>query len=130
MIFHTIYYLTETQSHKSTRKKKTQTKYLKFSISPKAKEINFKILNGVYPSSEILRQRFEIGTNKRVFCDDIETTNHLFFKCMYSEAFWLDLHNWFNPRIFQRGMNFSCIVILKQTRLLSICRTTKPYCPG
>lgn len=71
-----------------------RTKYLKFPINPKAKEIHFKILNGVYPSGELLRQRFGFETNKCEFCDDIETSDHLFFQYMFSEALWTDMHDW------------------------------------
>nr|XP_023666313.1 uncharacterized protein LOC111843186 [Paramormyrops kingsleyae] len=71
-----------------------RTKYLNFPLSPKIKEIHFKILNGIYPSNECLRLRFGFDTNKCIFCDDIETTDHLFFHCMYVEALWLDIHDW------------------------------------
>ncbi|KAF7650888.1 hypothetical protein LDENG_00119260 [Lucifuga dentata] len=56
-----------------------RTKYLKFPITPKAKELHFKTLNGVYPSSDFLRQRFGFETNNCIFCDECETTDHLFF---------------------------------------------------
>lgn len=82
------------------------TKYFKFSILPKAKEIHFKILNAVYPSSDLVWQRFGIETNNCVICDDNETTDHLVFHCMYSEALWLDIHDWLYPKVFHL-MNFS-----------------------
>ena len=56
-----------------------RTKYIKFPLSPQIKEIHFKILNGIYPSSEYLRLRFGFDSNQCIFCDDIETTDHLFF---------------------------------------------------
>ena len=40
--------------------KKIWTKYLKLPLSPKTKEIHFKILNEIYPSNEILRKIFNI----------------------------------------------------------------------
>uniref|UniRef100_A0A1A8L6V8 Reverse transcriptase domain-containing protein n=1 Tax=Nothobranchius pienaari TaxID=704102 RepID=A0A1A8L6V8_9TELE len=71
-----------------------RSKYLKFPITPKAKEIHYRVLNDVYPSGEFLRQRCGFETNKCVFCDDIETSVHLFFQCIYSEALWTDIHDW------------------------------------
>lgn len=47
----------------------SQTKYLKSPQVPKQKKSIFNILNGVYPSSELLQQRFGIETNDCVFCD-------------------------------------------------------------
>ena len=76
-----------------------RSKYLKFPINPKAKEVHFKILNGVYPSGELLRQRIGIESNNCVFCDDIETSDHLFFQCMFSEALWIDVHDWLHTKI-------------------------------
>lgn len=46
------------QKFSETEVKKIRTKYLKFTISPKTKEIHFKILNEIYPSSQMLRKRF------------------------------------------------------------------------
>ncbi len=34
-------------------------KYLKWPISPKAKELQFKIINGYYPAAETLKKRFK-----------------------------------------------------------------------
>lgn len=58
-----------------------RTKYITFPLSPKIKEIHFKVLNGIDPSSEYLRLRCGFDSNKCIFCDDIETTDHLFFHC-------------------------------------------------
>jgi len=52
-----------------------RTEYLKFPLPPKVKDVHFKILNGIYPSSEYLRLRFGFDSNKCLFCDDIETTS-------------------------------------------------------
>ncbi len=40
------------------KKKKKRSRYLSLPISPKAKEIHFKILNDIYPCHEFLRKRF------------------------------------------------------------------------
>ena len=76
-----------------------RSKYLNFPITPKIKEMHFKILNGVYPSNEFLRQRFGFETNKCTFCEDIETTDHLFFQCVFTEALWTDIHDWLHTKI-------------------------------
>uniref|UniRef100_A0A1A8EWE2 Reverse transcriptase domain-containing protein n=1 Tax=Nothobranchius korthausae TaxID=1143690 RepID=A0A1A8EWE2_9TELE len=76
-----------------------RSKYLKFPITPKAKEVHFRVLNDVYPSGEFLRQRCGFDTNKCAFCDDIETSVHLFFQCIYSEALWNDIHDWLYTKI-------------------------------
>lgn len=82
------------------QKKRLRTNYLKLPISPKAKEVHFKILSGVYPSREFLRHRFAIENNSCSFCDgDIESTEHLFFECMYCKALWEDVHYWLFPKI-------------------------------
>ena len=64
--------------------KKIRTRYVSYPISPKTKEVHFKILSNVYPSSELLRKRFGIDHNNCIFCDnDIETTEPLFIDCSY-----------------------------------------------
>ncbi len=70
-----------------------RTKYIQFPLYPKIKEIHFKNLNGIFPSSEFLRLRFGFDCYKCIFCDDIETTDHLFFHCMYVDALWSDIHD-------------------------------------
>lgn len=35
-----------------------RSKFFKFPVAPKAKEVHFKVLNGIYPSAEFLRRRF------------------------------------------------------------------------
>jgi len=41
-----------------------------------------------------------------VFCDDVETTEHLFFQCMFSEALWLHTNIWLYPKVLHLE-NFS-----------------------
>lgn len=82
------------------RLKNIRTEYLKFPVSPKTKEIHFKILNEIYPSGELLRVQFNIEQNNCIFCDsEIETTEHLFYQCMYTNTFWEDFVDWLSTKI-------------------------------
>ena len=77
------------------------TTHLTFPLSPKVKEVHFKILSNIFPSRDLLRQRFSLDNNNCTFCDnDIETTDHLFFYCVYSGTFQEDLQDWISTRIF------------------------------
>lgn len=63
-----------------------------FPVTPKAKETHFRIFNGIYPPSELLRHRFNFEQNVCIFCKvDIETTDHFSFSCVYSGIFWENL---------------------------------------
>uniref|UniRef100_A0A3B3IJR3 Reverse transcriptase domain-containing protein n=1 Tax=Oryzias latipes TaxID=8090 RepID=A0A3B3IJR3_ORYLA len=89
-----------TQYFNNSKKKQIRTKYLKLPIPPKAKEVHFKTFSGIYPSKELLRKRFGIPENCCSFCHvEIETTEHLFFECFYSDVFWNSLHYWLFPKI-------------------------------
>ncbi len=46
-----------------------KTKYLTLPIPPKAKKTHFRIMNDIYPSNDLVRQRFNIYKNNCVFCD-------------------------------------------------------------
>ena len=77
-----------------------KSKFFKFPIAPKAKEVHFKILNKVYPSSEFLRNRFNLDHNNCLFCEEnIETTDHLFYECKFVDVFWNDLYDWLFPKV-------------------------------
>ena len=79
---------------------KLRTKYLKFPIAPKVKEVHFKILNGIYPSGEFLNHRFGLDIRNCPFCDEhVESTEHLFYDCKYATAFWEDFHYWLYPKV-------------------------------
>ncbi|MEQ2313203.1 hypothetical protein AMECASPLE_039232 [Ameca splendens] len=78
---------------------KLRTKYLKYPIAPKAKEIHFKTLNGIYPSSDFIKKRFGNETINCAFCDAVETTEHLFVQCIYVEALCADVFDWLFPKI-------------------------------
>lgn len=80
--------------------KKWRTNYITYLVSPKTREVHFKILNNIYPSNELLRLRFNVNHNNCCFCDnEIETTDHLFFHCVYSATFWEDLQDWLSTKI-------------------------------
>uniref|UniRef100_A0A669EBX3 Reverse transcriptase domain-containing protein n=1 Tax=Oreochromis niloticus TaxID=8128 RepID=A0A669EBX3_ORENI len=82
------------------QKKEIRKNYLKLPIPPKAKEVHYKILSGVYPSKEFLRRRFAIDDNCCSFCNgDIESTEHLFYDCIFCKALWNDVHYWLFPKI-------------------------------
>ena len=71
--------------------KKIRTRYVSYPISPKTKEVHFKILSNIYLSGELLRKRFGIDHNNCTFSNnDIETTEHLFVDCIYAATFWAD----------------------------------------
>uniref|UniRef100_A0A9J8APK5 Reverse transcriptase domain-containing protein n=1 Tax=Cyprinus carpio carpio TaxID=630221 RepID=A0A9J8APK5_CYPCA len=48
--------------------KKIRKNYISFPLPPKVKEVNFKILNEIYPTNEFLRLRFNFDLNNCVFC--------------------------------------------------------------
>lgn len=74
--------------------KEIRISYLSFPIFPKVKELQFKIMNDIYPSKEFLRSIFNIEENSCQFCEsDIETTEHIFFNCIHSKLFWSHLEN-------------------------------------
>ncbi len=78
----------------SNELKEIRISYLSFPIFPKAKELQFKIMNDIYPSKEFLKSKFDIEENSCQFCEsDIETTEHIFFNCIHSKLFWSHLNN-------------------------------------
>ena len=81
--------------------------YLKEPVCPKMKEIHFKSLKGIYPSSDLLHKRFKLELTRCVFCDEaFESTDHLFFSCVYSNTFWSDITDWLESKI-QNITNFT-----------------------
>lgn len=82
------------------KKKRSEKNYLKLPVPPKAKEVHYKILSGVYPSKEFLRRRFAIDDNCCSFCNGvIESTEHLFYDCIFCKALWIVVHYWLLPKI-------------------------------
>jgi len=70
-------------------------KYLKWPIAPKLKEMQFKIINKVYPAAEMLKKRFNFEVDPCVFCSsEPETIEHLFYSCTITKEFWRDVHSW------------------------------------
>ncbi len=72
----------------------------KFFISNKVKEVSFKILHRIYPVKELF-ERFKLDMeNSCDFCGVVkESVTHLFFQCIYSRLFWVDVSN-FISRMF------------------------------
>ncbi len=71
-----------------------------FFISNKVKEVSFKILHRIYPVKELF-ERFKLDMeNSCDFCGVVkESVTHLFFQCIYSKLFWVDVSN-FISRMF------------------------------
>lgn len=75
-------------------------KYLKWPIPPKAKEVQYKIINSYYPTAETLKKRFGFEVEACVFClEEPETIEHLFYACRVTSQFWQNLHNWLSTTI-------------------------------
>ncbi len=53
-------------------------RYISFPLPPEMKEVNFKMLFEIYPTSDFLRLRFNLDVTSCVFCDR-ESLDHLFF---------------------------------------------------
>ncbi len=61
-----------------------RTRFLSFPLLPKAKEVQFKIINDIYPCNDFLRHRF--NCNESTFCEtDMESLEHLFYLCKFSK---------------------------------------------
>lgn len=89
-------------------KKKIRKNYISFPLPPKAKEINFKILNEIYPTNEYLRLRFNFDMNNCVFCEEeIESLEHLFFYCESVKSFWSELQSWLQSKEIELSLTVS-----------------------
>ena len=83
------------KDYDSVKVKKLRTEYLKYPILPKSKEIHFKVINNIYPSSEFLRLRFNFDRNECIFCkNEVETTCHIFYECNCVRNFWSQIQLW------------------------------------
>uniref|UniRef100_A0A8C6WYS4 Reverse transcriptase domain-containing protein n=1 Tax=Neogobius melanostomus TaxID=47308 RepID=A0A8C6WYS4_9GOBI len=79
-----------------------RTKYLSFPIPFKMKEIQFKILNKIYPTNEFIKHRFKIETGKCIFCNtENEDLDHLFYSCNVIQSFWQDFQRWLQSKGIQ-----------------------------
>ena len=78
---------------------KLRTKFFKYPVPPKTKEIHYKIMNDFYPSSEFLESRFGFESNECIFCKgDMETSEHLFVSCSHTHSFWKQFIDWLNRK--------------------------------
>jgi len=90
-----------------------RTRFLTFPLFPKVKEVQFKIINDIYPCNAFLRHRFNMDCNECTFCEaDIESLEHLFFLCKFSKKFWDDLYNWLRLKYEIPDFNFKTIKYL------------------
>lgn len=66
----------------------------RFCIGNKVKEVFFKIMHNIYPAKKTLG-RFKINMSFLcVFCGrETKTIQHLFYKCMYTKIFWMDIQH-------------------------------------
>ncbi len=94
-----------------------RTRFLSFPLLPKAKEVQFKIINDIYPCNEFLRHRFNLDCNECTFCEtDIESLEHLFYFCKFSKTLWNDLYAWLSLKYVIPDFDF------KTVKYLSFCR--------
>jgi len=57
-------------------------RYISLPLPPEVKEVNFKILNEIYPTNKLWRLRFNLDVKNCVFCEnETESLEHLFFHC-------------------------------------------------
>lgn len=71
-----------------------RTKYLKFPVPPKCKEIHFKTINNICPSNEFINKRFKSAVDNCYICKtNVETMEHLFFECEIIQDIWKSLHD-------------------------------------
>lgn len=93
--FHPVRPIRNTTSFTESQLVSLRTKYLKFPIPPKAKEVHFKTINNIYPSKELLHHRFNIDLELCVFCKkEIDATVHIFSDCLGTQSFWVAVKNW------------------------------------
>lgn len=94
---------------------KISNKYIKFMrwpIPPKVKEMQFKIINGYYPTAAMLRKRFGFEVEPCAFCSqEDETLEHLFFSCSVTKYFWHCVTNWLKLKMDKiRQLNLEQII--------------------
>lgn len=80
--------------------KHIRKEYISFLVAPKAKEVQFKILNQIFPSNEFLRLTFNFDVNNCGFSGvDVKNLNHTFFHCHAVHSFCNNFRNWFQSKI-------------------------------
>lgn len=78
--------------------------FMKWPIPPKIKEMQFKIINGYYPSAATLQKRFGFEVEPCGFClKEEETIEHLFFSCRVSKDFWNLVIDWLKIKMENIG---------------------------
>ena len=85
-----------------------RTKFLKFQIPPKYKEVHFRTINNIYPSNEFIRKRFKFEVENCHICNtNVETTEHVFYECETVQNLWSSLHNLLSSKLINVDP-FSC----------------------
>ena len=70
------------------------TRYFKFPILPKWKEVHFKTRNNIYPSNEFIKRRFKSNAENCSICEtSLETTERLFYECETVQNLWKSLQD-------------------------------------
>ncbi len=72
-------------------------RYISFPLPPEMKEVNFKMLFEIYPTSDFLRLRFNLDVNNCVFVKK-KSLDHLFFECAFVLSFWTNMQCWLQSR--------------------------------
>ncbi len=92
-------------------------RFISFPLLPKAKEVKLKIINDIYPCTEFLGHRFNLDCNECTFCEaDIESLEHLFYLCKFSEELWDEFYAWLSLKYVIPDFDF------KTVKYLSFCR--------
>ncbi len=77
------------------------------------KKFSGKIINDIYPCNEFLGHRFNLDCNECTFCEaDIESLEHLFNLCKFSEELWDDLYAWLSLKYEIPGFDFKTVKYL------------------
>ncbi|KAI7791725.1 hypothetical protein IRJ41_005592 [Triplophysa rosa] len=73
----------------------------KFFVNNKVKEVSYKIMHRIYPVKHVL-ERFKLNIDYSCeFCNkEKEKIFHLFFHCIYTKIFWVDVENFITRILF------------------------------
>lgn len=74
----------------------------KFCLNNKIKEVSFRIIHRIYPAKKTL-ERFKIDIEYScTFCgSNEETIEHLFYHCVFTKMFWVDVQNFIERKTGQ-----------------------------
>ena len=53
--------------------------------------LQWKILHHIFPSNSFLHKIGKVQTNECIYCQEIETIQHLFFECPHNKTLWADI---------------------------------------